>query len=211
MVEINTTAMLKMESTVTRHLKMWLKLTKSANPSIIYRGTCGLSITNIKNAVTASRCNTEIILCTSKDHVVRNAVKKRRELDHYSPGQNVSKRLKIAVRDLEFQKAFCNYTRSAFDRREFGSRGDTGVWVNKKSIVGRVKELQDEESISKIHSLAVQGKWTSWDELIEVDLKWNEIMYGYSPSLLSFWLNAIQDILPDPVNLQRWGKTTIIC
>ena len=117
--------------------------------------------------------------------------------------------MKTAVRDLEFQKAFCNHTRSAHDKRGLGSPGDTGVRVNKKSIVGRVKELQDEESISKIHSLAIQGKWTSWDELIEVDLKWNEIMYGYSPSLLSFWLNAVQDTLPDPVNLQRWAKTNI--
>lgn len=206
MVEINTTAMEKMEAIVTRHLKKWLKLTKSANPSILYRGTCGLSITNIKNAITASRCNTEIILCTSKDPTVRRIAKRRREEELNSPVQNVPKRLKTAVRDLEFQKAFHSHTRSAHDRRGFGSPGDTTVRVNKKSIVGRVKELQDEETTAKIMSLAVQSKWTLWDELIEVDLKWNEFMYGFSPSLLSFWLNSIQDTLPDPVNLRRWGK-----
>ena len=31
-------------------------------------------------------------------------------------------------------------------------------------------------------------------------------MYGMSPSLLSFWLNSVQNTLPDPTNLRRWGK-----
>ena len=31
-------------------------------------------------------------------------------------------------------------------------------------------------------------------------------MYGLSPSLLSFWLNSVQNTLPDPMNLRRWGK-----
>jgi len=31
-------------------------------------------------------------------------------------------------------------------------------------------------------------------------------MYGLPSSLLSFWLNAVQNTLPDPSNLRRWGK-----
>ena len=207
MVQINTTAMDKMEAIVNKHLKKWLRLNKCANTTILYRGTCGLNITNIRNAITSSRCNTEIILCTSKDPLVRSTAKRRREEEWLSPLQNVAKRIKTAVSDLEFQKAFCSHIRSAKDKRGFGSPGDKKVRVNKKSIRGRMKELMDEEKVSKILSLAIQSKWTSWDELIQVDLKWNEIMYGYSPSLLSFWLNSIQDTLPDPVNLQRWGKS----
>ena len=53
MVEINTTAIAKMEATVNRHLKKWLKLTRSADTSIPYRGSCGLNITGIKDAVIA--------------------------------------------------------------------------------------------------------------------------------------------------------------
>ena len=41
---------------------------------------------------------------------------------------------------------------------------------------------------------------------IDLDFKWTELMYGMSPSLLSFWLNSVQDTLPDPTNLRRWGK-----
>ena len=31
-------------------------------------------------------------------------------------------------------------------------------------------------------------------------------MYGYSPSMMKFWLNSVQNTLPDPCNLRRWGK-----
>lgn len=207
MVEVNTTAIAKMEATVNRHLKKWLKLTRSADTSILYRGSCGLNITGIKDAVIASRCNTEIILCTSRDPIVRTVAKRRRDSDVQANGQNTPKRIRTAVRDLEFQKAFCQNTRSANDRRGLGMIGaNNKVHINKKSIVNRTKELSNEEKIGEILSLSVQSSWTNWDELIEVDLKWNEMMYGMSPSLLSFWLNAVQNTLPDPTNLRRWGK-----
>ena len=199
--------MAKMEATVNRLLKKWLKLTRSADPSILYRGSCGLSLTAIKDAVIASRCNTEIILCTSRDPIVRTIAKRRRDSDVLASGQNTPKRIKTAVRDLEFQKAFCQHTRTTNDRRGLGAAGASiKTHINKKSIINRTKELSNEEKIGKILSLSVQSSWTNWDELIQVDLKWNEMMYGMSPSLLSFWLNAVQNTLPDPTNLRRWGK-----
>ena len=70
----------------------------------------------------------------------------------------------------------------------------------------RVAELTEEEKVAKILSMSKQGSWTKWDNFIQMDMKWNEMMYGMSPSLLSFWLNSVQDTLPDPSNLKRWGK-----
>ena len=78
--------------------------------------------------------------------------------------------------------------------------------VNKKSIVEKVKNLSKEERVAKVLSLSLQSDWTNWDDLIQQDFGWNELMYGFSPSLLSFWLNSIQNTLPDPTNLRRWGK-----
>ena len=56
---------------------------------------------------------------------------------------------------------------------------------------------------------SVQSAWTNWDGLINMDLKWKEIMYGFSPNMMKFWLNSIQNTLPDPCNLRRWGKQKI--
>ena len=48
--------------------------------------------------------------------------------------------------------------------------------------------INEEAMIPHILSLADQSRWTKWDEVIELDLKWKEIMYGMSPSMLSFIL-----------------------
>ena len=58
--------------------------------------------------------------------------------------------------------------------------------------------------IIHILSLAVQSDWAKWDNVIDLDLKWNEVLYAMSPSTLSFILNSIQQSLPDPRNLRRW-------
>jgi hypothetical protein len=207
MMEFNITAVNNMESCVNRYLKKWLKLTKSADPSILYRGTFGLNITNIRDTVLSARSNTEIVLCISKDATVRKTAKRRRESEYDSSKNNTPKRIRAAVNDIEFQKSFCQFTRSNNDRRGFGKDiAKDKISLNKKSIVTRVKQLSDEERIGKVLSLALQSDWTNWDDLIQVDLKWNEMMYGFSPSMLSFWLNSIQNTLPDPTNLRRWGK-----
>ena len=75
--------------------------------------------------------------------------------------------------------------------------------LNKKTVIERAKELTDEEKIGKILQLSVQSNWYEWDELIILDLNWKEVMFRFSPAMLKFPLNSIQDTLPDPVNLRR--------
>ena len=42
------------------------------------------------------------------------------------------------------------------------------------------------------------------DKMRSEDLKWNKILYGYSPRLLKFLINARANTLPSPDNLVRW-------
>ena len=78
--------------------------------------------------------------------------------------------------------------------------------LNKKTIVSKVKELSDEDRTAKITSCIMQSNWMKWDEVIQMDFTWNQWMYGLSANLLKFWLNSIQNTLPDPSNLRRWGR-----
>ena len=55
----------------------------------------------------------------------------------------------------------------------------------------------------------MQGSWTKWDSVMENDMKWQSLLYSYSPALLKFALNATQLTLPTPDNLVRWGKTKL--
>ena len=202
--ELDESTVSKMESAVNRFLKKWLNLARCADPSILYRGVCGLRIDNIRNIVLAARANTEVTLCTSKDPVVRAVAKRRREVEQCLDGYSTPKKIKTAVQEIEFKKAFYHNIRKGNDRR--GLSVEKKVKLTKKTLVEEVKKLSNDEKITRVMSLAVQGRWTKWEDLVQVDLDWKEVLYGFSPSMLSFWLNSIQDTLPDPVNLRRWGK-----
>ena len=56
--------------------------------------------------------------------------------------------------------------------------------------------------IPHILNLAEQRKWTQWDDVIDLDIKWKEILYGMSPSMLSFIVNSIQNTLPQSTPYQ---------
>ena len=46
--------------------------------------------------------------------------------------------------------------------------------------------MTNNEMIAKILALAKQSKWYKWDEVINLDLKWKEIMYSFSPRCCLF-------------------------
>ena len=205
MYELNQTTIKKLEATSNKFLKKWLRLAKCADPSIIYRTEAGLNIENVRNYVLASRLNVELTTATSRDPLVRLSAKRRRDEEIDKDGWTPTKKMKQAVEDIEFQKRFMSNTRRVGDRR--GLNTSLKPKLNKRSVILRAKQLTDEERISKILQLSQQSKWYEWQDLINLDLKWNEIMYSYSPSMLSFLINSIQDTLPDPVNLRRWSKS----
>ena len=56
----------------------------------------------------------------------------------------------------------------------------------------------------KLYSMEVQGRPLAWEAVMSLDLTWNKLLYSWSPKLLSFCLNTIQDTLPTPSNLEKW-------
>ena len=45
-----------------------------------------------------------------------------------------------------------------------------------------------------------------WETAMQLDTWWNRLLYSWSPEMLKFYLNAIQDTLPAPANLKTWNK-----
>jgi hypothetical protein len=60
----------------------------------------------------------------------------------------------------------------------------------------------------------MQNSWLSWglDSMMDKDLTWNKIIYGYNDHLLKFVVNANLLTLPTPDNLRRWNiRDNVIC
>ena len=76
----------------------------------------------------------------------------------------------------------------------------------KKKLGLKSDELEEDKRIQHAVQLEMQGSWTKWENIMNQDLTWKSLLYGYSPNLLSFALNSVQLTLPTPDNLKRWGK-----
>ena len=61
----------------------------------------------------------------------------------------------------------------------------------------------------KLHDFAKQGSWLKWDELMELDLSWKNLIYCFPPKLVSFYLGAVGQTLPTPDNLLLWGNKSL--
>ena len=190
-----------MESCANRYLKKWLKLCKSADPSILYRKEKGLGIKSVRTCCMKAQVNKEIILSCSRDKTVRNIASERRKSETTNKGKwKPAKKLEDAVQRVTYRHMF----KGQRDKRGLGHNVYIDNPVERKELTAEVTTMGEEEMIPHILSLAEQSKWTLWDNIIDLDMKWKEILYGMSPSMLSFILNSIQNTLPHPVNMRRW-------
>ena len=60
-----------------------------------------------------------------------------------------------------------------------------------------------------LYSMAQQGRWLGWETAMQLDTRWNKLPYAWSPELLKFYLNSVQDTLPSPENLKTWSKHSL--
>ena len=190
-----------MEACATRLLKKWLRLAKCADPSVLYRKEKGLGIKNVRTVCLKTQVNKEVLLSCSKDKTVRLTASSRREDEAEKPGKwKPGKVLDDAVQRVTYKHAFQGQS----DRRGLGHGIFRDKSPGRKEIAQEVCKMTEEQMIPHILSLAEQSKWLEWDNVINLDMKWKEMMYALSPSMLSFVFNSVQDTLPHPKNLRRW-------
>ena len=51
-----------------------------------------------------------------------------------------------------------------------------------------------------------QGHFLGWETAMQMDTRWNRLLYSWSPEMLKFYLKTTQDTLPSPANLKTWNK-----
>lgn len=91
----------------------------------------------------------------------------------------------------------------SFDRR--------GLGMQKYQIDSDIMKgfISNDENLSyELHamSLQCQNDWINIKEFcLPTAIHWKKIIYEWSPEVLKFYLNSIQNTLPDPSNLKRWN------
>jgi hypothetical protein len=199
----------------TRMLKEWLGVTRCATPDILYlsKQCKGLGFTSLVTHYKKMQIVRADLFKYSTDPRVR-------AMYHYLLDIDVRNRKfkwkpyehhELAERAVELQRL-----------TDGGQQGRTGLGYLKKRTTHPSAEedrkghrkavtsfiVQEENDSRRVHlmSLAKQGKWSSWDSLMQQDLSWYRLLYDMPPNILKFLMNGMLDTLPSPVNLKLWHK-----
>ena len=73
------------------------------------------------------------------------------------------------------------------------------------TIRERTREME-RERVTKTVQQSQQGRWTTWEDVVQRSISWNEV-WKMSPYRLAFVIRSIYDQLPSKGNLRRWGLT----
>lgn len=150
-----------------------------------------------------------IKLKDSSDPVVQNANAKVRTGRKWDAQQAVHQ----AITRLKHQEVVGLIQHG---RAGFGWTTSTSMWskatkIERKRLI--VLEIMKEEGESyrvKAVSQSQQGKWTTWEAVIDRTITWADL-WKLPQARLSFLIRAPYDTLPSPQNLLRWYGTEEFC
>ena len=71
-------------------------------------------------------------------------------------------------------------------------------------IIQERRRQMETERIALVVQQRQQGKWTTWDEVLQRSVTWKDI-WRMSPLHLAFMIRLVYDVLPSRTNLQKWG------
>ena len=80
---------------------------------------------------------------------------------------------------------------------------------HRSTLSSITKDVSEEHLLVSLYGMAQQGRFLGWETAMHMDTRWNSLLYSWSPEMLKFYLNSIQDTLPSPANLKTWNKYPI--
>ena len=203
----------ELERVATKHLKKWAGLSHGANISILYRRRSivgGLNLTPISMHLKKMQ--------VIKYHQLKYSVDEDIQFvyGHMENRLGTNKRWN-GVRELierERQQVINELCRGQVSRAGLGMNPqlryeDMSPDQQRRQLGELIREITENDLLLRLYNLEVQGRPMTWEAVMSLDVTWNKLLYSWSPKLLSFCLNSIQDTLPTPSNLEKWKKVTL--
>ena len=172
---------------ITRYLKKWSGLTRSANTSLLFLSPRkgGLGLPSVMTIYKKQQVCRHIQLQSSRDPAVRAVAQHHLEVQRHKQ-REVFRPAEVAQQITEQNVSLCH-----------------------KSISRRAKTLvateEDELMSSRLQNLPQQGKMMAQFEGSAAAL-WSKCVGRLPPEPLSFILNATVESLPTNANICKWGK-----
>ena len=193
-----------LEKRISFYIRKWLNLHPSTTSISLYSpiSPCPLPLKSLTDILKSSKISGHLLLRDSRDPLVSSTdIKLKAGI--WQPNTSAT----IAEAELNFQKI-----------RGPIYKGRSGLGVKKpvpvppkqshgyrKMVSSTSKQIDDEQHIQKALELRLQCHWISWENYIQNNLSWRDIL-ALPPNLLSFCISSTYNVLPSPSNLSKHWK-----
>ena len=140
--------------------------------------------------------------------VTKAVFERRSNLEHQSRSSRwkPAEDLELFERALQFQDTFGGQsTRLGLGYNSISKFRDCPLKMKRKMVAEHCKRGEAHKRKIKLLALARNSDYVKWDEDMAANRDWTSQIFGMSPKLLAFTLNAQANTLPSPSNLRRWG------
>ena len=192
-----------LDAICTRFLKKWLGVTRSITVTVLYRSKdyFGLDLKKLSDLYKSLQVSKGHALKNSDDTKVIEAFNNKREKQESSSRWSYTTELTARERDLYFQELVGVVTK---DR---GGLGCKPKLTERQKLRQLVESVSENDMLVTLVNKGVQGRFLTWENTMQLDLGWNNLIYNYkmSPALLKFHLNSTHDVANTPANMKLWN------
>ena len=194
----------ELEAVCTRYLKKWLGVTKTITVSVLYRNKdhFGLNLKRLTDLFKSLQVSKGYALKTSGDPKLNEVYEHRRKKYEDSSRWNYTTELSARERDLYFRELV-----GIIAKGRMGLGHSKGAATTKDKLKEMVAQISEQDLLLTLVDKGVQGRFMTWENTMQLDLGWNNLIYNYkmSPALLKFHLNAMHDVAHTPANMSLWN------
>ncbi len=195
----------ELEALCTKYLKSWRGVTRSITNTVLYRSKdhFGLSLKKLSNLFKTVQVGKGHMMKTSEDPKVREAFEHRQQRLKNSKRWNYATELSARERDLYFQE-LVGLVQS--DRKGLGFNKDRKL-CERDRLKQLIASISEDEILPTLYSKSVEGKFLTWENTMQLDVSWNNLLYNHSmsPELLKFHYNSIHETAHTPANMKLWN------
>ncbi|XP_072039086.1 uncharacterized protein [Amphiura filiformis] len=191
-----------LQAVATRYLKRWAGLPNSANTSILYRKRDNKGL-QLKALTMHFKCMQLV-----KYHIMKYSVDEETQFmyGHIEQRQRGKKQWN-GVKELHEREIhlFINeLCRGQHGRQGLGfikgpkRQEQMSKQEHRSTLSSITKDVSEEHLLVSLYRMAKQGRFLGRETAMHMDTIWNSLLYSWSPEMLKFYLNSIQDTLPSP-------------
>ena len=190
--EIGLSTVEGLEKKVNRYIRSWLGLPPGMSSAALYSKSAKLrlSLKSIVEEYKVSKIRTQWMLNNSADIRIREVKPLLRTKRKFKAQDEINK----SVSELTFEemRGPIQTGRHAVGWNHFAKWSEFCSAIRAELIIRERRREIERERVTKVVQQSQQGRWTTWEDVVQRSIGWNEI-WKMSPYRLAFVIRSIYD------------------